>query len=89
MNCFLFKTDVLPDVQKFSLVLNLAKSSLDTGNTSEDKFHCMAVAYHVKKTYAGDTQYMTTGKNRYNPVDLWINYLGYIELQKAQSVTRP
>jgi hypothetical protein len=77
------KKDVLPDVQKFSSAINKTKIALDTGNASEDDILCMAIAYHVNKTYAGDTRFMTTGKNRFQPESLWDNYLAYLELRKS------
>jgi hypothetical protein len=69
------KKDVLPDIQKFSAAIKKTKVALDTGNPSVDNILCMAIVYHVNKTYAGDMHFMTTGKNRFQPESLWDNYL--------------
>jgi hypothetical protein len=43
----------------------------------------MAIALHLKKTYAGDTRYMTSGKCRFKPECVWDNYLAFLELRKS------
>jgi hypothetical protein len=37
------KSEILPDVQKFSVAINAIKACLDTRNPSELDVHCMAI----------------------------------------------
>jgi hypothetical protein len=76
------KSEILPDVQKFSIAINVVKASIDTGNPSNQDIHCMAIAHHLKMSYAADTRYMTTGMLSFDPAKKWDNYLAFLELRK-------
>jgi hypothetical protein len=74
------KKDVMPYVQKFSAAISAVQA---LRNPSEDDILCMAIALHKKKTYAGDTRYMMSGKCRFKPECVWDNYLAFLELRKS------
>jgi hypothetical protein len=77
------KTQVFPDVQKFSAAINMVKKSLNTGNPSEADIHCMAIAHYFQWTYGADPNYMMNGRNAFNPSSKWENYLAFLELRKS------
>jgi hypothetical protein len=40
----------------------------------------MAIAHHLKMSYAADTRYMTTGMLAFDPAKKWNKYLEFLEL---------
>jgi hypothetical protein len=77
------KSEILPDVQKFSCSITKVNITLNTGNPTEVDVHCMAIAHHLKWTYGADTRFMTTGPMAFDPKTKWDNYLAYLELRKS------
>jgi hypothetical protein len=76
------KTEILPDVQKFSSAINVVKACLDTGNPSETDIHCMAIAHHLKMANGADTRFMVCGIFCFDPKLKWPNYMAFLELKK-------
>jgi hypothetical protein len=76
------KTEILPDVQKFSSAINIVKACLDTGNPSETDIHCMAIAHHLKIANGADTRFMVCGTFSFDPKLKWPNYMAFLELKK-------
>jgi hypothetical protein len=75
------KTDVMKDVNLFSISLNKVYASKPTGHPSETDIHCMAIALHTGMTYTVNSKYMTTGELAFNPRLEWNNYLAFLVLK--------
>jgi hypothetical protein len=75
------KTSILNDIQKFGISLRLIKAAQPTGNVSETDIHCMAIANHLHKCTGINYSYATFGKQKFDPITTWDNYLAWLELK--------